>query len=115
MAEKEEIPLVKKIRERDNVIFIGKQPAIVYATSVMMQAQDGQETIILKARGMSMKTAIDVSQLALRRFVPNYEIGEIKVGTEEKEFIPREGQPKEEGRKVMVSTIEISLIKTKTK
>ena len=105
----------KPVRSEDNVIFVGKQPAMVYATSVMIQAQNGQTTIILKARGRAIKTAVDVSQLALRRFVQNFKVGEIKVGTEEKEFVPtdRDGKPipNAEAKKVMVSTIEISLNK----
>jgi len=102
-------------RLEDNVIFVGKQPAIVYATSVMMQAQEGKTEIFLKARGRAIKTAVDVSQLAIRRFVQNFKVGEIKVGTEEKEFTPtdRDGKPiaNAEARKVMVSTIEIKLQK----
>lgn len=100
--------------KEDNIIYIGKQPAMVYATSVMVQAQEGQKLIIIKARGKSISRAVDVSQLALRKFVKDFKIGTITVGTEERDYVPdeRDKRPKVEGpRKVLVSTIEIPLIK----
>ena len=94
----------------DNVIFVGKQPAMVYATSVMLQAKDGHTTIFLRARGRSISRAVDVSQLALRRFVEDYKLGEIKVGTEEREYVDERTKEK---KMVKVSTIEIELRKEK--
>lgn len=109
-------------KELDNVIFIGKKPVMVYVMSVAAQADKGSEEIILKARGRSISTAVDVAQVATRRSAKDYEIGVIKTGTEEMEVTERreEGPGRtyrtmklEKPEKINISTIEIPLIKKK--
>ena len=54
-------------------------------------------------RGRSITTAVDVAEIATKRFLKEVTIGKISIGTEE--MPPREG----EERSRMVSTIEITL------
>lgn len=94
---------------KSNVIFIGKKPATVYAMSVMTQAQEGQDEIHLQARGRAISTAVDVSQLSVNRFCTNYEISDVKIGTEEIEVEDRRDPSLKS--KLNVSSIDITLKK----
>jgi len=104
----------------DNVIFVGKKPVMNYVGSVVAQAKENKKEIILKARGKAITTAVDVAQIALRKFTPEYEIGTIKIGTDEREITEKrvkEGNTTkvvklESPKKINVSTIEIHLIKS---
>jgi len=58
--------------------------------------------VIVKARGKFISRAVDVSEVAAKRFLEGtVEIGDIKTNSEDFE--------NKEGKKVRVSTIEISL------
>lgn len=61
--------------------------------------------VTLKARGQSITTAVDAVEITRHRFLKDLRIGKITLGTEE--MPPREG----ESRPMMVSTIEITLIR----
>lgn len=90
----------------DNCVFIGKKPTMTYVFSVTTQAQN-QKDIRIKARGRSISKAVDVSQIALHRFLNGWELNNVTVGTEEKESILSDSQEKKIGR---VSYIELQLI-----
>jgi DNA-binding protein len=45
-------------------IFIGKKPLMVYVTSTLIQLAN-QPTVTIKARGLSIGRAVDVSQIIL--------------------------------------------------
>lgn len=90
---------------KDNVIFIGNKPFMNYVTSVVIQftTKDADE-VIVKARGKFISRAVDVSEVARKRFLADQvEIKEILIDSEE--FTNREG------KEVRVSTIEIVLKK----
>ena len=57
--------------------------------------------VVLKARGMSITTAVDVAEITRRRFMNTLEIEKINIGTEE--------LAGEEGRTRAVSFMEITL------
>ncbi len=80
-----------------NTIFIGKKPLMTYVTSAIIQLSM-LPSITIKARGMSIGTAVDVSQIILRK-TKIFEIGNVKIGSESLES--------SDGRKRDVSTIEI--------
>ena len=80
-----------------DTIFIGKKPLMSYVTSAILQLSS-LSSIILKARGLSIGTVVDVSQIILRK-TNIYEIGTIQIGSESLES--------SDGRKRDVSTIEI--------
>lgn len=76
-----------------------------YVTGVVMQftTQNAQE-IVVKARGKFISKAVDISEVATKRFLEGQiETKGIKVDSEEFD--------NSEGRRVRVSTIEITLAK----
>ncbi len=92
----------------DNCVFIGKKPTMNYVFSVTTQAQT-QTQIRIRARGRSISKAVDVSQIALHRFLNGWNLDECKIGTEEK----KHQDPKEENEDFdRVSYIDIILLKT---
>lgn len=87
----------------DNSIFIGGKPFMNYVTGVVMQfTTKSADTVIVKARGKFISRAVDVSEVAAKRFLEGtVAIKDIKVDSEEFK--------NKEGREVRVSTIEITL------
>ena len=85
----------------DNSIFIGNKPFMNYVTGVVMQfTTKNAEEVIVKARGKFISRAVDVAEVASRRFLDgNVEIKDIRINSEEFE--------NKEGKQVRVSTIEI--------
>ena len=87
--------------ESRDVIFIGKKPLMAYVTSTLIQLAN-IPSVTIKARGMSIGRAVDVSQIISRKTEnAGYAIGTIKIGSE-----PLESQ---DGRTRNVSTIEIEV------
>lgn len=86
-----------------NEIYIGKKPLMVYVTASIVQLAN-EPSIIIKARGMSITTAVDVSQIILKRMgMVGYNLGDVKIGSEQMQS--------EDGRSRNVSTIEIEVKK----
>lgn len=93
-----------------NVIYVGDKPSIIYAASIQTQVAAGEKEIHIVARGRSTSRAIDVSQLALNRFLPDWKISNVEIGTQERDFERENRNTKEkEIVKVNVSTIDITL------
>lgn len=90
---------------KDNSIFIGGKPFMNYVTGVVMQfTTKGADEVIVKARGKFISRAVDVSEVATKRFL----LGQIEV----KDIrIDSEGFQNKEGKDVRVSIIEITLVK----
>lgn len=89
----------------DNSIFIGNKPFMNYVTSVVVQfTTKGAKEVVVKARGKFISRAVDVSEVAMKRFLKGQiELKGIAIDSEE--FKNKEGQD------VRVSTIEITLAK----
>ncbi len=89
----------------DNNVFIGGKPFMNYVTAVVMQfTTKNAEEVIIKARGKFISRAVDVAEVASKRFLENaVGVKDIKIGSE--------GFKNNEGRDVRVSTIEITLKK----
>lgn len=87
----------------DNAIFIGTKPFMNYVTAVVMQfTTKNASEIIVKARGKFISRAVDVSEVATKRFLEGQvDVKNISIDSEEFE--------NKEGRQVRVSTIEITL------
>ena len=95
----------EKMSGNDNSIFVGGKPFMNYVTGVVMQfTTKNANEVIVKARGKFISRAVDVSEVAAKRFLEN-QVGvkDIKIDSEEFE--------NKEGKKVNVSTIEITLLK----
>lgn len=91
--------------EADNSIFIGGKPFMNYVTSVVMQfTTKNAKEVLVKARGKFISRAVDVCEVASKRFLENsVEVTDIQIGSEDFK--------NQEGKEVRVSTIEITLKK----
>ncbi len=90
----------------NNIVFIGSKPFMNYVTSVVMQfAEKNNKEVIVKARGKFISKAVDAIEVARKRFLKEHNITtkDIKIGSEEFE--------NEDGRKINISSIEITLAK----
>ena len=89
----------------DNSIFIGGKPFMNYVTGVVMQfTTKNADEVTIKARGKFISRAVDVSEVASKRFLDGaVSVKDIKIDSE--------GFKNNEGRDVRVSTIEITLSK----
>jgi len=76
-----------------------------YVTGVVIQFNEGADQVAIKARGKFISTAVDVAEVARRKFLEdkNVTIKDISIGSEEFE--------NKEGKMVNVSVIEIVLTK----
>jgi len=90
---------------KDNVVFIGEKPFMNYVTSVVMQfTTKNSGDVIIKARGKFISRAVDVAEVAVKRFLKGQiSVGEIKIDSEDFK--------NKEGREVRVSTVDITLNK----
>lgn len=89
----------------DHVVFIGNKPFMNYVTGVVMQfTTQGAKEVVIKARGKFIARAVDVAEVAAKRFLEN-QIDIIDIKTDS------EGFKNKENRDVRVSTIEIFLRK----
>jgi len=88
----------------ENTIFIGKKPFMNYVTAVMLQFKDNNaKEVLIRARGKTITKAIDVTLVAVDRFLEEQvEISDIKI---ESEII------KDEKKETRVSCIDILLKK----
>lgn len=89
----------------DNIIFVGSKPLMNYVTGIVMQfTTHNAPEIAVKARGKFISKAVDITEVAMKRFLENQvHINDIKINSEE--------FTNEEGRVIRVSTIELFLKK----
>ena len=87
----------------DNIIFIGGKPFMNYVTGVVMQfTTKNADDVIIKARGKFISRAVDVSEVASKRFLDgSVAVKDIKIDSEEFK--------NNEGKDIRVSIIEITL------
>lgn len=84
----------------DNIVFIGNKPVMNYVMAALQLHMQGNETVILKARGRAISHAVDVAEITRNRFLMEFEVKNIEIGTEVVE---------NENRKSNVSAITITL------
>ena len=89
----------------DHTVFIGAKPFMNYVTGVVMQfTTQGAKEVLVKARGKFITRAVDVAEVASKRFLEGQiKIKDIKVDSEQFQ--------NKEGKEVRVSTIDICLEK----
>ena len=95
----------KNTEKDDNVVFIGSKPFMNYVRAVEVQfGREGCKEVVIKARGKFISRAVDVEQV-----VKHGPIGKTmstkNIKTDSEQF------ENKEGRKVNVSTVEITLIR----
>ena len=93
------------MKGNDNTVFIGEKPFMNYVTSVVMQfTTKNAKSVVIKARGKFISRAVDVAEVAVKRFLKDQiSVGEIKIDSEDFK--------NKEGREVRVSTIDVILNK----
>ena len=91
----------------DNNIFIGGKPFMNYVTGVVMQfTTKNMDDVVIKARGKFISRAVDVAEVASKRFLDNgVAVSNIRIDSE--------GFKTDEGRDIRVSTIEITLTRNR--
>ena len=88
-----------------NEIYIGKKPIMTYVTAALVQLAN-EPKVIIKARGMSITIAVDVSQIIVKRMnTLGYVVNGVKIGSEEMQS--------QDGRTRNVSTVEIEVSREK--
>jgi DNA-binding protein len=87
----------------NNTIFVGSKPVMNYVLAVVTQFNEGSDSVILRARGKAISRAVDAAEIVRNRFVPNSQIADIQISTEEIENYNNE--------KTNVSIIEIFIEK----
>ena len=88
---------------KDDCMFIGNKPFMNYVSAIVMRfTTRNEQTVVLRSRGKYIVNAVDVSQIACRKFLEG--IVEVKSVT-----IGSDALTTPEGKAVNVSTIEITL------
>jgi DNA-binding protein len=98
--------MAEKAKKDENVVYISNKPFMNYVTGVVMQfTNKNSKEVIIKARGKFISRAVDVAEVVKKKFLKDQslKVKDIKIDSEEFE--------NKEGRKVNVSTIEITLAK----
>ncbi|WP_405294577.1 DNA-binding protein Alba [Methanobrevibacter sp.] len=87
----------------NNVIFVGSKPVMNYVLAVVTQFNEGSDAVLLRARGKAISRAVDTAEIVRNRFVPEADVKDIQISTEEIENFNNE--------KTNVSIIEILIEK----
>ncbi len=69
----------------DNIIYIGRKPAMSYVMATLATFNNNNESVHLKARGRAITTAVDVAEITRNRYMTEMEHPEITIGTEQVE------------------------------
>ncbi len=93
-------------QSQDNIIFVGGKPFMNYVTGVVMQfTTKNASEVIISARGKFISRAVDISEVATKRFLKDQGISVKNIKIDSEEFNNKEG------KQVNVSTIDIILSK----
>ena len=87
---------------RSNTVFIGRKPVLNYVLACLTLLKSGESVVLVKARGRSISTAVDVVEVTKNRFVNDLKVVDISIGTE-RLTSPDRDQP------TNVSSIEIKV------
>lgn len=85
----------------DNSVFVGKKSVMDYVMAIMAQFNKGTDDVVVKARGHAISRAVDAVEVTRNRYLPDIQVNDIKIGTEEMEG--------KRGDMVNVSWIELFL------
>ena len=64
---------------QESVVFVGKKPPMAYVQA-LMNAFTRDSTVVLKARGRSISTAVDAAEM-YRRMLPGIELKDVQIDT----------------------------------
>ena len=87
-----------------NIVFIGKKSILTYMNATLTLLAS-EPTVTIKARGKSITTAVDVSQMIVKRMhAMGYKISGVRIFSERMES--------KDGKERNVSTIEVDVSRT---
>jgi DNA-binding protein len=87
--------------KRRNLVIMGIKPIMNYVVACLTLFNDGEETVLIRARGKHINKAVDMVQLLRRVFLKDAVIKDIMVGTDT--------LTRDDGREAKISIIEITL------
>jgi len=87
----------------ENIVYIGSKPLVNYCLAIITSLNEKGGSVVVKARGRAISTAVDVVEVTRSRFLKDLTVEDIEIGTEELEST--------DGRMRNVSTITIILKK----
>ena len=67
----------------NNTIFVGSKPVMNYVLAVVTQFNEGNNGVVLRARGKAISRAVDTAEIVRNRFVPDSDVTDIQISTEE--------------------------------
>jgi DNA-binding protein Alba len=86
-----------------NIVFIGKKPILTYLNATLTLLAN-EPTVTIKARGRSIITAVDVSQMIVKRMsAMGYKVSAVRIFSERLES--------RDGKERNVSNIEVDVSK----
>ncbi|MFQ5941367.1 MAG: DNA-binding protein [Nitrososphaerales archaeon] len=92
---------IRAMAKAMNEIFVGKKPLMTYVTAALVQLAN-EPSVTIKARGLSITKAVDVSQIIVKRMdTLGYKVNAVKIGSEQLESL--------DGKTRNVSTVEIEV------
>ena len=84
-----------------NIIFIGKKPIMTYVNATLTLLSN-EPVVTIKARGKSITTAVDVSQMIVKRLnAVGYKVSGVRTFSEK--------MTSQDGKERNVSTIEVDV------
>ena len=87
-----------------NIVFIGKKPILTYLNATLTLLAN-EPTVTIQARGRSIVTAVDVSQMIVKRMsAMGYKVSGVRIFSERLES--------KDGKERNVSTIEVDVSKS---
>lgn len=86
----------------DNIVRIGKKPAMNYISACVTLFNTGKDQIVVRARGRAITKAVDVVEMLRRSFIKKLKVKSINVDSDELMIY---------GKNVTISIIEIFLEK----
>ncbi len=87
-----------------NIVFIGKKPILTYVNATLTLLAN-EPTVTIKARGKTITTAVDVSQMIVKRMhAMGYKVSGVRIFSERMES--------KDGKERNVSTIEVDVSRT---
>lgn len=100
-GERRERPRENRGPRDMNTVFIGNKPPMNYILAVVSQFNGGSSEVIIRARGKAISQAVDVAEIVRNKFYSKAVVNKVSIGTE--------NVTDEDGRKRLVSAIEIRL------
>lgn len=89
----------------ENIVYVGNKPPMNYVLAIMRFFNADADAVVLKARGRAISRAVDVAEIARRRFLTEVQDPKIEIGSEQMEAA--------EGGTRGVSTISITMTREK--